>query len=92
MAATTCDLQRLSVLAYANGFTLWHYHAPEGPNPYSDIALPGYFSAACHLLRVGDVIYCRTDTRVHVDRPAKTRVRQLYVAANTGTRLDIVVF
>lgn len=53
--------RELSVLAYANGFTLWHYRTED---PYADLVDPqigafenaGYFGAACDLLCVGDQI------------------------------------
>jgi hypothetical protein len=51
------DSAELSVLAYANGFTLWHYRTADRP---ADLvpASPGngYFAAANELLRPGDQI------------------------------------
>ena len=51
------DSAELSVLAYANGFTLWHYRTAD---PAADLlpATPGegYFAAANELLRPGDQI------------------------------------
>ena len=44
----------LSVLAYANGFTLWHYKsAGDG---IGDMAAAGYFDSAADLLRAGDML------------------------------------
>ena len=43
--------KNLSVLAYANGFTLWHYTTPD-----ADIDCAGYFNRASVVLRVGDII------------------------------------
>ncbi|KAA1057193.1 hypothetical protein [Azospirillum argentinense] len=43
----------LSVLAYANGFTLWHYTTPDAAAQVSEI---GYFNGAFDLLRIGDMI------------------------------------
>jgi hypothetical protein len=43
--------RELSVLAYANGFTLWHYRT--GPD---DLLGAGYFDSAQELLREGDQI------------------------------------
>lgn len=49
----------LSVLAYANGFTLWHYASPDdGPA----VAASGYFNGAADMLRVGDLILANTAT------------------------------
>jgi hypothetical protein len=47
-------LRNLSVLAYANGFTLWHYKA-QGDDQ-SSIAQPGYFSDAGDMLAGGDMM------------------------------------
>ena len=48
--------RELSVLAYANGFTLWHYRTSD---PASALLSPGgsYFAAADELLRPGDQIF-----------------------------------
>jgi len=45
--------RNLSVLAYANGFTLWHYITPDLA---ADIDTSGYFADARDMLRVGDFI------------------------------------
>jgi hypothetical protein len=45
--------RELSVLAYANGFTLWHYRTAD---PAADLIAPDYFRAADELLRPGDQI------------------------------------
>ncbi len=44
----------LSVLAYANGFTFWHYKSAEDAN--GDMTAAGYFDAAADLLRSGDML------------------------------------
>ena len=46
--------RELSVLAYANGFTLWHYRTEDAPETVVDVA--GYFDSACDMLRGGDQI------------------------------------
>ena len=43
----------LSVLAYANGFTLWHYEARD---LIADLTAPTYFDPADDLFRRGDRI------------------------------------
>jgi len=43
----------LSVLAYANGFTLWHYTTPDAA---AIVDATGYFNAAAPMLRVGDIV------------------------------------
>jgi len=49
----------LSVLAYANGFTLWHYTTVD---PATDVDTSGYFNEATDMVRVGDMILANTDT------------------------------
>lgn len=49
----------LSVLAYANGFTLWHYTTVD---PASEADTSGYFNGASDMLRVGDMILANLDT------------------------------
>jgi hypothetical protein len=47
-------LRNLSVLAYANGFTLWHYKAAaEEP---AHVGQPGYFDDAGDMLAGGDMM------------------------------------
>ena len=48
------SLRNLSVLAYANGFTLWHYKA--GNDNFVQAANPGYFADASDLLTEGDMV------------------------------------
>jgi hypothetical protein len=48
------SLRNLSVLAYANGFTLWHYKdAAEDP---MGVGQPGYFNDAGDMLAGGDMM------------------------------------
>lgn len=49
----------LSVLAYANGFTLWHYTSVDLA---SDADSSGYFNDGADMLRVGDMIMANLDT------------------------------
>jgi hypothetical protein len=51
--AVSCDPAGLHVLAYAAGFTLWHYRTDVA---LDEIARPGYFNPAKALLRPGDRI------------------------------------
>ncbi len=48
------SVRELSVLAYANGFTLWHYKA--GATGLSSVAEPGFFGPAADLLADGDMV------------------------------------
>lgn len=47
----------LSVLAYANGFTLWHYTTPDA---HTAVRVAGYFNPASHMLRLGDMVLANT--------------------------------
>lgn len=49
----------LSVLAYANGFTLWHYTTADAA---ATVDNTGYFNAAIDMLRSGDIIIANVDT------------------------------
>jgi len=49
-----CVAYDLSVLAYANGFTLWHYITID---TVSDVRTHDYFSCR-YMLHVGDMIMC----------------------------------
>jgi hypothetical protein len=51
--------RNLSVLAYANGFTLWHYTTVD---PAATVDTSGYFDAAAEMLRVGDLVIANVDT------------------------------
>ena len=45
--------KKLSVIAYANGFTLWHYVASE---TMETITASGYFNNVLTLMNSGDII------------------------------------
>ena len=47
------ESKNLSVLAYANGFTLWHYTSTDTA---ALIDSEDYFADAGHMLRAGDMI------------------------------------
>ena len=51
--------KNLSVLAYANGFTLWHYTTQDAA---ADVDTAGYFNAAAAMVRVGDMVLANVDT------------------------------
>ena len=52
------DTTNLSVVGYANGFTLWHYATSDALN---DVQSAGHFDAAHRLLRPGDQMTLHTD-------------------------------
>ena len=45
--------KNLSVIAYANGFTLWHYAAAE---TMTNISASGYFNSVKSLMNTGDIV------------------------------------
>ena len=47
-------IRNLSVLAYANGFTLWHYKA--GSDAQKDVGATGFFAPAGDMLTAGDMV------------------------------------
>lgn len=48
------DGKNLSVLAYGNGFTLWHYKTADAA---AAVDTAGYFNEAAPMLRVGDFLF-----------------------------------
>lgn len=71
--------KNLSVLAYANGFTLWHYASTDAAG---DVDTSGYFNAAAGMLRAGDMILANLDT----DGTPSAGI--LLVASNSGGVVD----
>jgi hypothetical protein len=53
-------LRNLSVLAYANGFTLWHYKSAS--DAQAAIGAPGFFNAAGDMLSAGDFVMVSAPT------------------------------
>lgn len=72
--------RNLSVLAYANGFTLWHYTTVD---PAESVAGAGYFDPAAEMLRAGDVILANVDT------DAAIAARSYHVATANDGRVGI---
>ncbi|HEV7369632.1 hypothetical protein [Arenibaculum sp.] len=70
----------LSVLAYANGFTLWHYTTADAADA---VDTSGYFNAASDMLRVGDMIMANLDT----DGTVAAGI--LLVASNAAGAVDV---
>lgn len=66
------EAKNLSVLAYANGFTLWHFTTPD-----ASVSVASYFNDASDMLRVGDIVIANVDND-------GTMATQIYtVTANT---------
>ncbi len=53
----------LSVLAYANGFTLWNYQTKD---TLGDLKEPGYFNETAPFVRVGDMILVAANTESEI--------------------------
>jgi hypothetical protein len=70
----------LSVLAYANGFTLWHYTTTEANTA---IEAANYFNSAAPLVRPGDMVLSNTST-------GTTPVGNVYlIASNNGSTVGL---
>ncbi|MBP9999370.1 MAG: hypothetical protein KBT14_01595 [Proteobacteria bacterium] len=63
--------KKLSVIAYANGFTLWHYAANE---TLATISASGYFNNVITLMNTGDIIL--------INASDKTTIMAITVAEN----------
>ena len=72
--------KNLSVLAYANGFTLWHYTTPDTANT---VDTAGYFNSAADMIRVGDIVLANTETG------GTAKAGLLLVSANAGGVVDV---
>jgi len=71
--------KNLSVLAYANGFTLWHYTTTDLA---TEVDTNGYFNTASDMVRVGDIIIANADT----DGTAKAGL--FWINANSAGVVD----
>ena len=57
--------KNLSVIAYANEFTLWHYCATE---TMATISATGYFNAVKTLMNIGDIIIINASDTTTIKR------------------------
>lgn len=74
-------LTDLSVLAYANNFTLWHYVTPD-----ADIATKGYLDHTADMVRVNDLIIANVDTA------GSPKTKFYIVTGNTGGSVTVSVY
>ena len=73
----------LSVLAYANNFTFWHYTTTD---PAATIEGAGYLNNAADMMRIGDLMIINIDTD-------GTPATKLYiVTGNSGGVVAITVY
>lgn len=70
----------LSVLSYANGFTLWHYTTADAA---AVVDSAGYFNDASHMLRTGDILVANVDT------DGTPGAGLFLVSANAGGAVDV---
>jgi hypothetical protein len=71
----------LSVLAYANNFTLWHYTTID-----SAVTGAGYFNSAAGMLRVGDIVI------VNIDTDGTPSTKFYIVTGNTGSVVTVTLY
>jgi hypothetical protein len=57
--------KNLSVMAYANGFTLWHYSAAE---TLATISATGYFNNVKTLMNIGDLVIVNASDSTAIKR------------------------
>ncbi len=75
------NASNLSVLAYANNFTLWHYTTVD-----SAVTGGGYFNTASDMLRVNDLIIANYNT-------GATAATKFYiVTSNSGGVVGITLY
>lgn len=78
MSFTATDL---SVLAYANNFTLWHYTTAD-----TSVEGAGYFNSAADMVRVNDLMIANVDT-------GDTPTTQFYiVTGNSGGTVTVAAY
>lgn len=61
--------KNLSVIAYANGFTLWHYSAAE---TMTAITTAGYFNNVKSLMNAGDVVIINSSDNTAIKKIGMT--------------------
>ena len=74
------DPANLSALAYANGFTLWHYRTPDLA---VDVDATGYFNGAASMLRIGDFVFATANTGATIESGV------FIVKTNSGGVIDV---
>ncbi len=74
-------LTDLSVLAYANNFTLWHYKTID-----SSVTGSNYFNAGSDMMRINDLIIANLDT----DGSPSTKF--YIVTGNTGGVVSVTLY
>lgn len=71
----------LSVLAYANNFTLWHYTTSD-----SAVSVANYFDKSADMMRVNDLLI------VNIDTDGTPSTKFYIVTGNTGSAVTVTVY
>ncbi len=77
------DSSNLSVLAYANNFTLWHYTSIDNA---AAITTAGYLNKASDMMRVNDLIL------INIDTDGTPSTKFYIVTGNAGGVVAITVY
>ncbi|MBD5389228.1 hypothetical protein HDR63_03155 [bacterium] len=77
--------KNLSVIAYANGFTLWHYAAAE---TMAVISATGYFNDVKTLMNIGDVVIINGSDNTAIKKINITDAGNVTVAGLSGVTAD----
>lgn len=70
--------KNLSVIAYANGFTLWHYCSAS--ETLATINANGYFNAVKTLMNIGDIIIINASDNTAIKKINLTELNVTTVA------------
>jgi hypothetical protein len=73
----------LSVLAYANNFTLWHYTTIDDAIA---ITTSGYFNSAVDMLRLNDLMI------INIDTDGTPSTKFYLVTGNDGAGVTVTVY
>ena len=71
-------VRHLSVLAYANGFTLWHYKAAK--EPLEVVTTNNYFSEGADMLTTGDLVMVTASDGARIVTVAMADIETVIVA------------
>ncbi len=70
--------RHLSVLAYANGFTLWHCKAPK--DAMDDVVTNNYFREAADMLTAGDLVMVTASNGARIVSVAMADIETVVIA------------
>ena len=73
----------LSVLAYANAFTMWHYKTVDDT---AAIETSGYFDSAVEMLRKNDLLV------INIDTDGTPATKFYIVTANDGSSVTVAEY